>query len=67
MLSRKLLEIYEEAVPYIVYLEKVKKILLSLEGKSKEDAIKTLKEYEKKADPTLRTDIKILLRYIEKQ
>jgi hypothetical protein len=51
MLSRKLLEIYEEAVPHIVYLEKVKKILLSLEGKPK----------------TLRTDIKILLRYIEKQ
>lgn len=67
MLSRKLLEIYEEAVPHIVYLEKVKKILLSLEGKPKEDAIKTLKEYGKKADPTLRTDIKILLRYIEKQ
>ena len=35
MLSRKLLEIYEEAVPHIVYLEKVKKILLSLEGNLK--------------------------------
>ncbi len=67
MSSRKLLEIYEEAVPHIVYLEKIKKIVLSLEGKSKEEIVNSLKEYGKKANPTLRTDIKILLRYIEKQ
>jgi len=67
MLSKRLMDIYKEAAPHIAYLEKVKEIVLRLEGKPKEEIIKTLEEYEKKANPTLRTDIKILLGYIEKE
>ncbi len=67
MSSKSLMEIYEEAAPHLAYLKKVKEIVSALEGKSKNDVIKELKKRRKKANPTLRTDITILLRYIEEQ
>ena len=67
MLSDDLLKAYREAAPYISHLNKEREILLSLEGRSKDEVMEALREYGKEEDPTLRTDIKILLRYMEKE
>jgi ribosomal protein L12E/L44/L45/RPP1/RPP2 len=67
MSSKSLMEIYEEAAPHIAYLQEIKEIVKKLEGKSWEEVIEELREREKRANPTLQTDIKILLKYIEKR
>lgn len=67
MSSESLMELYREVAPHLAYLKKVKEILRELEGTPREKVIHALKEYGEKADPTLKTDIKILLRQMEKR
>ncbi|MEA1994205.1 MAG: hypothetical protein U9N35_07435 [Euryarchaeota archaeon] len=67
MLSKDLMEIYKETAPHIANLKRIKEILSELEGEPREEVVKKLKKHQKEADPTLRTDITIVLRSIAEQ
>ncbi len=58
--------VFEEVVPYISNLDRIKKFVYENEGKSPEELRNLLAEMIENSEGTLRTDFRILLNEFEK-
>jgi len=59
-------EAFENVLPYITHLSRLKSFVEENEGKSIEEIKRIIEEEIKRSNETLRTDFKILLNELEK-